>query len=105
MSRRIDEARKVSEDLLNDLEGSKSKIDAVLMRAKRLARLMRDTDAQTWLDLETKGYPEDFAISELGDCINYAVSGGRVDLEEGKYYTQSLPAIEANAESDEALLH
>ena len=79
MSRRIDEARKVSEDLLNDLEGSKSKVDAVLMRAKRFARLMRDTDTQLWLDFETKGYPEEFAFTELGDCIKYAASGGRID--------------------------
>lgn len=105
MSKRIDEARNVSEALLSDLENSTSRIGAILMRAKRLARLMRDTDAQTWLDLETKGYPEEFAFSELGDCIKYAISGGRIDLNTSKYYQQSLPKIEANAESDEALLN
>ena len=105
MSKRIDEARKVSEELLNDLESSASKVDAVLMKAKRLARLMRDSDAQTWLDLETKGYPDDFSFSELGDCIKYATSGGRLNLDSSKYYPQSLPTIEANAESDEALLN
>ena len=105
MSKRIDEARKVSEELLNDLESSASKVDAVLMKAKRLARLMRDSDAQTWLDLETKGYPDDFSFSELGDCIKYATSGGRLNLDSSKYYSQSLPTIEANAESDEALLN
>ncbi|HUH36569.1 MAG TPA: hypothetical protein VL027_01365 [Spongiibacteraceae bacterium] len=105
VNKRIDEARKVSEALLDDLENSSSQIDAILMRAKRLARLMRDTDAQVWLDLETKGYPDAFAFSELGSCIKYAESGGRVDLKTSKYYPQSLPTIEANAESDEALLN
>lgn len=105
MSKKIDEARKISEALLDDLENSSSKIDAILMRAKRLARLMRDSDAQLWLDLETKGYPEEFSFKELGSCIKYAASGGRIDIKTFKYYPQSLPTIEANAESDEALLN
>jgi len=105
MSKRIDEARKVSEALLDALETSSAKIDAILMRAKRLARLMRDSDAQTWLDLETKGYPDDFSFSELGSCIKYATSGGRIDSKNSKYYPQSLPTLEANSESDEALLN
>ena len=104
MSKKIDEARKISEALLDDLENSTSKIDGVLMKAKRLARLMRDSDAQVWLDLETKGYPDNFSFKELGSCIKYATSGGRIDIKTSKYYPQSLPAIEANAESDEALL-
>lgn len=105
VSNRTDEARKVSEALLDDLEGSISKIDAILMRAKRLARLMRDSDAQAWLDLETRGYPDGFSFSELGSCEKYAASGGRIDIKTSKYYPHSLPSIEANAESDEALLN
>lgn len=104
MTKRIDEARKVAEALLDDLENSPSPIDAILMRAKRLARLMRDSDAQLWLDLETRGYPTPFSFIELGSCRQYAVSGGRLSVEDSKYYNQSLPEIEANAESDEALL-
>lgn len=65
---------------------------------------MRDSDAQLWLDLETKGYPEKFSFKELGDCMKYASSGGRLDLKLSTYYLQSLPEIEANAESDEALM-
>ena len=104
MSKKIDEARRVSEALLDDLENSTYKIDAVLMKAKRLARLMRDSDAQFWLDLETKGYPEKFSFEKLGSCMQYATSGGRIDIETSKYYPQSLSTIEANLESDEALL-
>ena len=105
MNKRIEEARKVSEELLDALENSTSQIDAILMRAKRLARLMRDSDAQVWLDLETKGYPEKFNFSSIGSCMKYAISGGRLDPKESKYYVQSLPALEANVESDEMLLN
>ncbi|EKU99440.1 hypothetical protein Lepto7375DRAFT_1484 [Leptolyngbya sp. PCC 7375] len=102
--KRIDEARKLSESLLDDLENSKLPIDPILMKAKRLARLMRDTDAQIWLDLETKGYPEEFSFSELGSCLKYANSGGRIDTKTSKYQIKSLPEIEANTESEEAHL-
>ncbi|WP_415396003.1 hypothetical protein [Sulfurimonas sp. CS5] len=105
MSKKIDEARKIAEALLDDLESSTSKIDAVLMKAKRLARLMRDSDAQLWLDLETKGYPGEFSFKELGSCEKYAISGGRLNIKTSKYYPQSLSIIEANSESDEALLN
>jgi hypothetical protein len=104
MSPRMDEARRVAQALLDDLEGAASPIDAVLMKAKRLARLMRDADAQLWLDLETRGYPSDFSFSQLGTCRQYAVSSGRLITETSKYYAQSLPELEANAASDEALL-
>jgi hypothetical protein len=101
---RIREARHVASLLLDDLESSASPIDAVLMRAKRLAQLMRDTDAQRWLDLETRDYPSSFSFSERGTCEKYAISGRRVVGAESSYYTVSLPALEANIPADEALL-
>jgi hypothetical protein len=104
MSARIDEARRVVLSLLDDLEGAASPIDAVLMKAKRLARLMRDADAQLWLDLETRGYPNDFMFAELGTCAKYAASGARLNVEASTFNTKSLPAIEAYVVSEEALL-
>lgn len=103
-SSRVAEARNVASALLDDLESSASQIDAVLMRAKRLARLMRDSDAQTWLDLETKGYPESFNFSQLGTCQKYAAASGRLNLAESKYYRHSLPRLEADATSEEMLM-
>jgi hypothetical protein len=67
-SSRIDEARRVAMELLDSLESSSMPIDSIILRAKRLARLMRDTDAQGWLDLEMRGYPENFDFSTLGTC-------------------------------------
>jgi sulfite reductase alpha subunit-like flavoprotein len=62
-------------------------------------------DAQGWLDLETRGYPPKVSFSSLGTCQEYAVAGGRLDLETSKYWTQSLPELEANAASEEAHLN
>lgn len=94
-STRIGEARSVAASLLNDLETSSVTVDKILMRAKRLARLMRDDDAQVWLDYETKGYPIPFNFKELGNCSKYATSSGRYDLVAEGYHAHSLPKLEA----------
>ncbi len=75
------------------------------MKAKRLARLMRDTDAQTWLDYETRGYPAGFPMNKLGTCAQYAACSGRFDPEASKYYTASLPELEANSQGNEAIVN
>jgi hypothetical protein len=103
-SRRVEEARRVAASLLDDLEASAARIDVILMKAKRLARLMCDEDAQRWLDLEMRGYPSEFSFQTLGTCREYAVAGGRLDLQTKKYWIASLPELEANANSEEALL-
>lgn len=94
-STRISEARSVASALLDDLEASSLSIDKILMRAKRLARLMRDTDAQLWLDYETKGYPSNFNFKSLESCEKYAISSGRYNVSEGTYRAHSLSELEA----------
>lgn len=98
---RLTEARKVAQELLETLESSQSPIEMSLMKAKRLARLMRDPDAQTWLDLETRGYPDNFYGGNLGTCLKYVTAAGRF-TDDGKYYSISLPKLEAQRRSDEA---
>ncbi len=98
MARNIDEAREVVRTLLNDLETVTVRTEGILMKAKRLARLMRDADAQTWLEYETSGYPsERFHLSQLQTCEKYVRQSGRMDKDE-KYYVVSLPRLEAFAE-------
>lgn len=95
VSDRLNDARQVARTLLDDLETVTVRTEGVLMKAKRLARLMRDSDAQLWLELETSGYPkESFSIAALGTCEKYVRRSGRVDTE-GKYYITSLPQLEA----------
>ena len=99
---RIDSARETASELLDELEQGNNDIDRYLMKAKRLARLLRDEDAARWLSLEMKGYPSGFSFSELGSCKQYAVSGGR--LSGGTYTTSSMPALEARLRANEATL-
>lgn len=99
---RIDEARSTARELLNEIETQDLPVERYLMKAKRLARLLRDSDAQTWLDYELKGYPDQFSFLELGTCRRYVESGGRVT--DGKYWTSSLPALEARCKADEVTL-
>src|ERR1700738_4992574 len=104
MSAQLEEAGRVALSVLDDLETQNAPSAGILMKAKRLARLMRDGDAQTWLDLETRGYPKVFSFTSLGTCTEYARSSGRLDTETERYYTQSLPEFEAMTVSDEATL-
>ncbi len=97
---RLEAARAVVAELLDNLEGGEPDASACLMKAKRLARLLRDEDAQLWLDLELRGYPEAFDVSRLGSCLRYVQAGGRV--KDGKYYDASLPALAAAAHAQKA---
>jgi len=74
-------------------------IERHLLQAKRLARLLRDSDAQAWLDLEISGYKEGFSSEDLGNCLRYAQAAGRV-MVDGKYYLTSLPRLEAACAAD-----
>lgn len=100
---RLSQARHTAQTLLDEIELGNSKIMSSLLKAKRLARLMRDDDATTWLDLESRGYPGNFNFSSLGNCEKYAIAGGRVK-DDGKYYTASLPDLEAKVESSYLVL-
>ncbi len=96
---RLSEARSVADDLLQKMETTELPIERHLLQAKRLARLIRDTDAQTWLDLEIAGYKEGFNVTTLGNCLRYARAAGRI-TKDGKYYLTSLPRLEAACAAD-----
>lgn len=96
---RLNEARTTATDLLQKMETSDLPIERHLLQAKRLARLIRDTDAQTWLDLEISGYQEGFDARTLGNCLQYAQAAGRI-TKDGEYYLTSLPRLEAACAAD-----
>jgi uncharacterized ubiquitin-like protein YukD len=64
-------AKDLSEVILEDLEMSQLPISQILMKVKRLARLLHDSDAQKWIDFEITGYPPVFDPAELGTCRKY----------------------------------
>jgi hypothetical protein len=102
-SSRVTEAREVAQALLDELELGTSPIINSIMKGNRLARLLRDTDAATWLDLEARGYPLGFVFSVLGSCEKYARAGGRI-LPDNNYYPPSLPQYEAAVRTSEKAL-
>jgi len=89
---RLEQARAAAQRLVDVLETTDTPIDQILMMGERLARLLRDGDAQRWLDLEMRGYPEDTEV-QLGSCGKYVYrfTDNKVT------YAYSLPQLEAHA--------
>lgn len=94
------EARIAAREFVEALEENAA-IDVCLMKAQRLARMLRDPDAQLWLDHETRGYPPDFALSQLGTSQKYA---WRWLEAEQSVLTTSLPEMEAKVHAAEVVL-
>jgi hypothetical protein len=94
------EARIAARELVEALEDNVA-IDKCLMKAQRLARLLRDSDAQLWLDHEMRGYPPDFALKSLGTSQKYA---WRWLADTKSVLTTSLPDMEARMRSAELVL-
>lgn len=101
---RVSSARNLAADLLADIELHSTAISSVLMKAQRLARLIRDQDAQEWLRLELSGYPSKFGSSTLGTCRKYAESSGRINSAANSYLVESLPAMEVRMLATEQLV-
>lgn len=55
-SNKIDEALKVSEDILDSFEDHSQKVSNVLLKCLKLARLMEDENAIEWISCELHGY-------------------------------------------------
>ncbi|HEU4411744.1 MAG TPA: hypothetical protein VFS43_41255 [Polyangiaceae bacterium] len=88
---RVETALTAARALVNALEVEDVPIEKCLMMAARLARLLRDSDAQTWIDLELRGYPPQTKPSQLGTCAKYANRW----FPNGDVFTPSLPSLEA----------
>jgi hypothetical protein len=97
-SSNLKEAKILADEILQAFETSSSTISELLMKTMRLARLMNDTDAEKWLDLEIRGYPSKFHFSCLGTCARYNM-GARLNTETDKYWTESLPKLEGKTQT------
>jgi hypothetical protein len=90
-------AKELSNDILGDLEINQLPISQILMKAKRLARMLHDSDAQKWLDYEIMGYPVVFDPNELGSCKKYYTSDRPVirDEKTRRPHSIGLPHLES----------
>jgi len=93
----LEVAKELSNVILVDLEINQVPISQSLMKCKRLARILRDSDAQKWLDYEIMGYPVVFDPDELGSCKKYYISDRPVIRDERthKPHAIGLPHIES----------
>jgi len=93
----LEVAKELSNVILVDLEINQVPISQSLMKCKRLARILRDSDAQKWLDYEIMGYPVVFDPDELGSCKKYYISDRPVIREDRthKPHAIGLPHLES----------
>jgi hypothetical protein len=90
-------AKELSNVILGDLEINQLPISQILMKAKRLALMLHDSDAQKWLDYEIMGYPVVFDPDELGSCKKYYTSDRPVirDEKTRRPHSIGLPHLES----------
>jgi hypothetical protein len=90
-------AKELSEGILEDIEVHQVPVSQVLMKTKRLARLLHDSDAQKWIDYELTGYPPVFDPAELGTCRKYFSSDRPVlrDERTRKPHPIGMPQLES----------
>ncbi|MFF7967067.1 hypothetical protein ACFZC3_17110 [Streptomyces sp. NPDC007903] len=93
---RQEEAVRVAEELLTDIELKRLKASEVVLKASRLARLVGHTELTEFLGFERNGYPTD------GSARAWIGRAGRwADTEKQKFYTDSIAKLEAQAESQQ----
>jgi hypothetical protein len=98
---RYEQACVAAAELLTKLESSSITSEQLLLGAKRVARLLRDQDAQLWLDRELRGYmKDDPALS--GKSLSYVRAPGR--CRGSRFVTASLPALESEVASRQTQL-
>lgn len=92
-----EEAKILSKQILDDIEFNKFPISSILMKTNRLARLLRDSDAQKWISYEIGGYPSDlekFDPKKLGKCQKYFRGDFRLSQGKELYQKFTLPSLE-----------
>ena len=97
MTNRAEEALRLSEEILEDIELSRLSAHQVVMKASRLVRLVPNDEFADFLRFEREGYPLD------GSDTEWLRRAGR-KTDDDKYFYVPLSKIVANAESARARL-
>ena len=90
---RQQEALRVAEELLTEIESKRLKASEVVLKASRLARLVGHDDLTTFLGYERNGYPTD------GTATDWIGRAGRWSGDEDKFYPGPISKIEANLDA------
>jgi len=89
----------LAEELLSDIELSRLPAPQVVLKGSRLARLVRDEEAQEWLGYEINGYPHDGSDT---DALERA--GRWTDREKGTAFKVALSQLSAIADTEASKL-
>lgn len=90
---RQEEALRVAEELLTDIELERLKASEIVLKASRLARLVGHEDLTTFLNYERNGYPRD------GSATEWIGRAGRWADDQDSFYPKSIAKIEANLDA------
>ncbi|WP_419148528.1 hypothetical protein [Pseudoalteromonas 'SMAR'] len=106
---RVEEARSLCEEILKNVELSELPLHSIILKASRVARLMKDSDMQEILQYEASGYPNSSGAVR-SKVFNLAGIANRVSInkddksgeEKKTCYVESVQEIEAviSAESE-----
>ena len=94
---RLDEALRVAEELLADIELKRLKASEIVLKASRLARLVSHDDLLAFLELERNGYPND------GSANDWLTRAGRW-AEDEKFFSISLSQVESHIDAAQRAL-
>lgn len=93
---RQEEAIRVADELLADIELKRLKASEIVLKASRVARLVGHTELTEFLGFERNGYPTD------GSSTAWIGRAGRwADKEKETFYTQPIAKVEAQVESSQ----
>lgn len=92
-------ARELAEQLLADIELSRTEAEPALLKASRLARLISDDESLRWLELELHGY--DFT-SATRPMLKRMCRLFKNEKGEERAWLQSLGSIEATIRAEQA---
>jgi AbiTii len=98
---RNQEALRVAEELLADIELRRLKASEIILKATRLARLVGQDDLLTFLKLEREGYPTDGSVNGwIGRADRWDPEGKT----EGVFYPAPLSRIEATLQGQQGAI-
>ena len=104
MKDRFEEALDLSEEILESIELEKIKLTSVVLRCLRLARLINDYDAVTWLQYESTGYPRNSQGYIENKAFEIAYQKGRDQPSKDKddknryIFTETVSELESGIE-------
>lgn len=97
---RREAALELAEELLADIELARVSPPDLARKVSRLARLLDDTDALTWLSFETGGYPKGgLSVTASRAAVRSGRQAEDSDSGESRFWTGSLDALQGRVDA------